>query len=91
MNRLYILLTVMVGALFTGQEALAKVLTGTAGDDDTLVGTNGDDHIEGRAGDDTIKGRGGDDTFTPGEGDEHVDADPGDDPTTRSSRATPAA
>jgi hypothetical protein len=49
MNRLYILLTVMVGALFTGQEALAKVLTGTAGDD-TLVGTNGDDHIEGRAG-----------------------------------------
>jgi Ca2+-binding RTX toxin-like protein len=81
MNRLYILLTVMVGALFTGQEALAKVLTGTAGDD-TLVGTNGDDHIEGRAGDDTI---------TPGEGDDHVDADPGDDPTTISSRATPAA
>jgi hypothetical protein len=78
MNRLYILLTVMVGALFTGQEALAKVLTGTAGDD-TLVGTNGDDHIEGRAGDDTIKGRGGDDTITPGEGDDHVDAGPGDD------------
>jgi hypothetical protein len=77
MNRLYILLTVMVGALFTGQEALAKVLTGTAGDD-TLVGTNGDDHIEGRAGDDTIKGRGGDDTITPGEGDDHVDAGPGD-------------
>ena len=52
MNRLHILLTVMVVmvlALFTGQEALAKVLTGTAGDD-TLVGTNGDDHIEGRAG-----------------------------------------
>src|SRR5215213_2528590 len=77
MNRLYILLTVMVGALFTGQEALAKVLTGTAGDD-TLVGTNGDDHIEGRAGDDTIKGRGGDDTITPSEGDDHVDAGPGD-------------
>ena len=80
MNRLHILLTVMVvmvGALFTGQEALAKVLTGTAGDD-TLVGTNGDDHIEGRAGDDTIKGRGGD-TITPGEGDDHVDAGPGDD------------
>ena len=41
MNRLHISLTVMVvmlGALFTGQEALAKVLTGT-GSDDTLVGT----------------------------------------------------
>src|SRR5215203_2473490 len=43
MNRLYILLTVMVvmvGTLFAGQEALAKVLTGTAGAD-TLVGTDG--------------------------------------------------
>ena len=42
MNRLYILLTVMVvmvGALFAGQEALAEVLTGTAGED-TLVGTD---------------------------------------------------
>ena len=39
MNRLYILLTVMVvmvGALFAGHQALAKVLDGTAGDD-TLV------------------------------------------------------
>ena len=43
MYRLYILLTVMVvmvGTLFAGQEALAKVLTGTAGAD-TLVGTDG--------------------------------------------------
>jgi hypothetical protein len=54
MNRLYILLTVMVvmvGALFAGHEALAEVLTGTAGDD-TLVGTNGDDRLKGRGGDD---------------------------------------
>jgi hypothetical protein len=39
MNRLYILLTVMVvtvGALFSGQEALAKVLTGTERQD-TLI------------------------------------------------------
>src|SRR5829696_8702409 len=52
MNRLYILLTVMivmVGALLATHEALAKVLTGTAGDD-TLVGTDGKDRLKGRAG-----------------------------------------
>ena len=40
MNRLYILLTVMVvivGAFFTGQEAVAKVLTGTGGNDTLAV------------------------------------------------------
>ena len=42
MNRLYNLLTVMVGALFAGHEAIAKVLTGTAGDD-TLLGTDKED------------------------------------------------
>ena len=48
MNRLYILLTVMVvmvGALFAGHQALAKILTGTAGDD-TLVGTDGKDRLK---------------------------------------------
>jgi hypothetical protein len=81
MNRLYILLTVMVvmlGALFAGQEATAKVLTGTAGDD-TLVGTNGDDRLEGRGGNDTIKGGGGNDEIIPGEGDDVVYAGAGDD------------
>jgi hypothetical protein len=51
MNRLYILLTVMVvmvGALFAGHQALAKILTGTAGDD-TLVGTDGKDRLKGTA------------------------------------------
>src|SRR5215203_2180783 len=90
MNRLYILLMVMVvmiGALFAGPQALAKVLTGTAGDD-TLVGTDGDDRLDGRGGDDTIKGGGGDDTIYggsgddtifPGEGDDDVFAGAGDD------------
>lgn len=61
MNRLYILLTVMVvmvGALFAGHQALAKILTGTAGDD-TLVGTDGKDRLKGRAGEDRLKGRSG--------------------------------
>jgi hypothetical protein len=57
-NRLHILLTVMVvmaGALFVGQEAVAKVLIGTTGDD-TLVGTDRDDRLKGRAGEDRLKG-----------------------------------
>ncbi len=59
MNRLYILLMVMVimvGALFVGQEALAKVLTGTAGED-RLVGTDRNDRLDGRGGEDSLKGR----------------------------------
>ena len=63
MKRLYVSLTMivmMVGALLAGHQALAKVLTGTAGKD-TLVGTDRDDRLGGRGGDDTIKGRGGDD------------------------------
>ena len=62
MNRLYILLTivvVMVGALCATHEALAKVLTGTSGDD-MLLGTDGDDRLDGRGGDDEIEGGGGD-------------------------------
>ena len=81
MYRLHILLTVMVvmvGTLFAGQEALAKVLTGTAGND-TLVGTDGDDHLEGRGGDDTIRAGGGDDEIIPGEGNDKLYAGAGDD------------
>src|SRR5215208_2085022 len=81
MRRLYILLTVMVvmvGALFAGHGALAKVLTGTAGND-TLVGTDRKDRLKGRGGDDTIRGRGGDDVIFPGEGDDDVFAGAGDD------------
>jgi RTX calcium-binding nonapeptide repeat (4 copies) len=81
MNRLHILLTVMVvvvGTLFAGQEALAEVLTGTAGDD-TLLGTDRDDRIDGRGGNDTIRGGGGDDEIIPGEGDDDVFAGDGDD------------
>jgi len=81
MRRLYILLTVivvMVGALFAGHGALAKVLTGTAGDD-TLVGTDRDDSLDGRGGDDEIEGGGGNDEIIPGEGDDDVDAGAGND------------
>ena len=61
MNRLYNLLTVMVvtvGAFFAGQEALAKVLTGTGGED-TLIGTDRIDRLTGLAGEDNLKGRAG--------------------------------
>ena len=61
MNRMYILLTVMVvmvGALFARHEALAEILTGTAGED-TLLGTDRDDRLNGRGGDDEIEGGGG--------------------------------
>jgi Ca2+-binding RTX toxin-like protein len=74
MSRLSIFLTVMVvmvGApfFFFANEALAKVLTGTAGDD-SLVGTDGKDELKGRAGDDVI---------IPGEGDDEVYAGGGND------------
>jgi hypothetical protein len=54
MNRLYFLLTVMVvmlGALFAGQEATAKVLTGTGGKD-RLIGTDKENRFTGREGED---------------------------------------
>jgi hypothetical protein len=44
----------MVGALFVGHEALAKVLIGTAGDDE-LVGTDRDERLAGRDGGDRLK------------------------------------
>src|SRR5215203_4927590 len=72
MNRLYILLTmmvVMVLAFFAGHEALAKVLTGTAGND-TLLGTSRADHLSGSRGNDKI---------IPGEGNDKVYAGYGDD------------
>src|SRR5215208_5538516 len=72
MRRLYILLTVtvvLVGALFAGHGALAKVLTGTAGND-TLVGTNEKDRLKGRGGDDLIRASGGDDEVYAGAGDD---------------------
>jgi hypothetical protein len=50
MNRQYILPTmmvIMVGALFATHEALAKVLSGTGGDD-MLLGTGRDDRLDGR-------------------------------------------
>jgi Ca2+-binding RTX toxin-like protein len=81
MNRLWTLLTVMVvmvGPFFAAQEALAKVLTGTGGDD-RLLGTDRDDRLEGRGGDDRLKGRGGKYKIYPGEGDDEVYAGAGDD------------
>jgi Ca2+-binding RTX toxin-like protein len=80
MDRLYILLTmmvVMVGALFAGHQALAKVLTGTG--DDMLFGTDRDDRLKGRGGDDEIEGGAGNDEIFPGEGDDEVDAGTGND------------
>jgi hypothetical protein len=58
MNRLCILFTVMVvmvGALFATHEAIAKVLTGTGGED-TLVGTDRNDRFTGLRGSDRLTG-----------------------------------
>ena len=75
--RLYILLAVMVvmaGALFAGQEALAKVLTGTPGED-TLVGTDRYDRLTGRAGEDSLKARSGADNLNGGPGQDFIGDD----------------
>jgi Ca2+-binding RTX toxin-like protein len=90
MNRLYILLMVMVVMVlgfFAGHEALAKVLTGTAGND-TLLGTSradrlwgggGEDHLKGNRGNDHLWGGRGNDKIFPGEGNDKVYAGYGDD------------
>src|ERR671918_613519 len=90
MMRLNILLAVMVvmaGALFSGHEALAKVLTGTPGED-TLVGTDrydrlsggpGQDFLKGNSGNDTIWASRGNDKIHPGAGEDKVYAGYGDD------------
>src|SRR5829696_7847173 len=81
MTRLYILLAVMVvmvTVFFAWHQALAEVLTGTAGDD-MLVGTDEDDRLNGRGGDDEIEGGSGNDEIFPGEGDDDVDAGAGND------------
>jgi Ca2+-binding RTX toxin-like protein len=74
MNRLYILLTVMVvivGALFAGHQALAKVLSGTAGDD-TLVETDTNDRFTGLRGADNLTGRDGEDRLKGGRGNDRL-------------------
>jgi hypothetical protein len=74
MNRLYILLTVMVVmvlAFFAGHEALAKVLTGTAGND-TLLGTSRADHLTGRDGEDRLKGSRGNDRLKGSRGNDKI-------------------
>ena len=81
MNRLYMLLTVMVimgGALFAGHQALAKVLTGTAGED-KLLGTDTADGLDGRAGEDRLKGRDGADRLQGGRGEDVLKGNSGND------------
>jgi Ca2+-binding RTX toxin-like protein len=81
MMRLYILLAVMLvmaGALSAGQEALAKVLTGTPGED-TLVGTDHYDRLIGRAGEDSLKARSGSDHLNGGTGQDFLKGNSGND------------
>jgi Ca2+-binding RTX toxin-like protein len=83
MNRLYILLmamVVMVGApfFFAAHEALARVLTGTAGED-TLLGTDGEDYLKGRGADDYLDGSGGNDYLNGGGGDDTIEGGSGSD------------
>ena len=81
MYRLYILLTmmvVMVGALSATHKALAKVLSGTSGED-TLVGTDRADRLDGREGEDSLKGRGGADRLRGSLGEDHLKCNRGND------------
>ena len=81
MNRLYILLTVMIvtlGVLLAGHQALAKVLSGTGGED-TLLGNDKDDRLKGRGGEDRIKGRGGDDLLKGNRGEDTIKGGSGKD------------
>jgi Ca2+-binding RTX toxin-like protein len=81
MSRLYILLTVMVvmvGAFFAAHEAVAKVLTGTGGED-TLVGTDRNDRFTGRGGEDSLKGRRGADRLKGSRGADHLKGNRGND------------
>jgi len=74
MTRLHILLTVMVvmlGAFFANHEALARVLTGTSGDD-TLVGTDGSDRLTGLRGADHLNGSRGYDRLNGSRGADHL-------------------
>jgi hypothetical protein len=74
MHRLYNLLTVMVvmvGAFFATHEAVAKLLTGTGGNDE-LLGTNEADRLKGRAGNDRLSGRVGNDHLWGGRGDNKI-------------------
>jgi Ca2+-binding RTX toxin-like protein len=81
MNRLYNLLTVMVltaVAFFAAPEALAKVLTGTAGED-RLIGTDRADRLTGRGGEDSLKGRREADRLNGGPGEDHLKGNSGND------------
>jgi LPXTG-motif cell wall-anchored protein len=81
MNRLYILLTMMVvtlGVLLATHQALAKVLSGTAGED-TLLGTDKDDRLKGRGGEDRINGRGGEDLLKGNRGEDTIEGGSGKD------------
>jgi Ca2+-binding RTX toxin-like protein len=57
--------------LFSAHEALAELLTGTAGND-TLFGTEGEDYLKGRAGDDYLDAAGGNDTIEGGRGNDQI-------------------
>ena len=67
-RKLIVLAIAVAALLVVAAPALAKVITGTNGDD-VLIGTNNRDDISGKDGDDVIQGRdAGDDLF--GEGGE---------------------
>jgi len=71
-------MVVMFGAFFAGHEALAKVLTGTGGDD-ALVGTDREDRLTGRRGEDRLKGNRGNDRLWGGHGNDEIISGHGND------------
>jgi Ca2+-binding RTX toxin-like protein len=72
-------MVVMILAFFGSHEALTKVLTGTGGEKNTLLGTDRADHLKGRRGANRIWGSRGNDKIFPGEGNDKVNAGYGDD------------
>jgi Ca2+-binding RTX toxin-like protein len=84
--RTILLSALVLGALAAGG-ALAKDITGTAGDDliagtpeaDRIVALEGRDDVQGRGGDDFLDGGPADDELFAGAGDDTVEGGPGDD------------
>lgn len=65
--------------IFAGGNTSTTTVTGTAGDDDPLTGTDGNDRLAGLAGDDQLLGWHGDDHLDGGDGDDILDGGPGAD------------
>ncbi len=65
--------------IFAGGNTGTMTITGTAGDDNALIGTDGNDNLSGLAGDDRLTGGRGDDVLDGGNGNDILTGGPGAD------------